>query len=302
MEDKKAINIRLSTAILCFVIAILIIVIAFMYFYFTNQIKFQQSNVTNNLPYNSISTQSNEINNTVTQTAITENLDINSSLVKKIYEYVPALDNDKIQPSAYQDSKITKENLNDEYLLAYAFKNLVIPESEKESIKEGNSVLTPDTGWYSFSASLLQKKVVEMYGSNIPDRDFGIYSGEGCTYKNNGRYTHGVGGASIENMVNLRTIKKAYQIADTIYIEDNYMSLQENDDKEESKLYETSNSDKLISSIKWGRLRNKNSLEEYKAELEKIKSEYSDKMTSYKHTFKKNADGSYYWYSTEPVK
>lgn len=28
---------------------------------------------------------------------------------------------------------------------------------------------------------------------------------------------------------------------------------------------------------------------------------YSDKVLKYKHTFKQNSDGSYYWYSTEPI-
>ncbi len=36
--------------------------------------------------------------------------------------------------------------------------------------------------------------------------------------------------------------------------------------------------------------------------LNTVDSTIKDKATKYKHTYKKNADGSYYWYSVEPVK
>ena len=43
---------------------------------------------------------------------------------------------------------------------------------------------------------------------------------------------------------------------------------------------------------------NNNSVLNY---LEEIANKYENKMISYRHTFKKNAEGSYYWYSTEPL-
>lgn len=32
-----------------------------------------------------------------------------------------------------------------------------------------------------------------------------------------------------------------------------------------------------------------------------ILSKYENRMKRYKHTFKKNTNGTYYWYSTEPI-
>ena len=42
-------------------------------------------------------------------------------------------------------------------------------------------------------------------------------------------------------------------------------------------------------------------IENKKYEVEKIKTESESLMTRFKHTSKKNVDGNYYWYSTEPI-
>lgn len=94
--------------------------------------------------------------------------------------------------------------------------------------------------------------------------------------------------------MNIRKILNAYEENDIIYIEDQYLVLTEDDDDNNTvMLLKFSNdTDSIISNIDQNIL---------KQEPEEIMSKYSSKMQKYKHTFKKNADGNYYWYSTSPV-
>lgn len=290
MEENNPIRVRLSTVILCFIIFILIVVIAFMYFYFSNQINSQQNSISNN----NSTIQSSKTNSTITQVSSTEYLDINGTLVKKLYEYIPANDTNVILPNAYQDKKITKDSLGTKYLLEYAFGKLDLKDTDKTPLLDDGK---PLDGWYSFDADLLQEKVKELFGTTLENMDFDCGAGAGCTYSN-GRYSFTSGGGSGEGIDNLRTIKKAYKDDNYLYIEDNYLALIST--LESIKIYKTSIAQNPIGEITDNRSQIQ-TLEEYTAKLEKLKSEYSDQMTSYKHTFKKNTDGSYYWYSTEPI-
>ena len=139
-----------------------------------------------------------------------------------------------------------------------------------------------------------------MYGKNIKDQEFNIDAGEGCGYEN-GEYLYSVGGGSSEESRNIRKIQKAYKEGENICIEDKYLYLEIKDSEEdtEAKLYSSSDATKLVANLN-------NTQELYSMNKEQsnenIINQYGSQMSTYRHTFKKANDGSYYWYSTEPVK
>ena len=165
MENKKEpIKIRLSTVILIFIIFILIIAIVGIIRY----------------------------NNTKKIIAIEEKSFTEDPMIKKMYEFIPMIDSNKISKNAYQDSKVTKEDLPTEFLLECAYSKLDLSEEDKQPI-DG---MTIDSGWYTFDADLLQEKAKEMYGTKIKNVNFEIGYGKSCSYQNsNNRYFYSVGGS-----------------------------------------------------------------------------------------------------------
>lgn len=301
MNEKEPIKVKLTTVILSFVILILIFVIIGMYAYY------HKSNTNNNaISDNSIKTKSSEViqndnrmettnaensqNNNPSTNATQTTINTNDEQIAKLYKYIPAQDLNLIEKNAYQNQKITADNISSEYLLKNAFKNLEIKDSDKKAYGD----------WYKFDAKLLQAKVKEMYGKNIENREFNIDAGEGCGYEN-GEYLYSVGGGSSEESRNIRKIQKAYKEGENICIEDKYLYLEIKDSEEdtEAKLYSSSDATKLVANLN-------NTQELYSMNKEQsnenIINQYGSQMSTYKHTFKKANDGSYYWYSTEPVK
>ena len=246
---------------------------------------------------NSLQSVANSNKSNTGETAKLTELNIGSDQITKLYKYIPALDSDLIEKNAYQSTKITMNNLTSDYLLKNAFKNLELKDSDKKTF---DSSTTDVSDMYRFDASLLQSKVKEMYGTNIDNQDFRISASEQCGYEN-GEYVYSVGGASSEDIRNIRKIQKAYSDDESLYIEDSYLCLKivDNDDSSYAKLFISSDSSNSLFDLD-----NLNEL--YSMNNDKLSSyicnKYGSSMASYKHTFKKASDGSYYWYSTEPVK
>ena len=265
MENKKEpIKIRLSTVILIFIIFILIIAIVGIIRY----------------------------NNTKKIIAIEEKSFTEDPMIKKMYEFIPMIDSNKISKNAYQDSKVTKEDLPTEFLLECAYSKLDLSEEDKQPI-DG---MTIDSGWYTFDADLLQEKAKEMYGTKIKNVNFEIGYGKSCSYQNsNNRYFYSVGGGSAEGLINIRSIMGAhYKDNYDIVIADRYMVFEDTDGK--CKLYTSSDNKKLIDDIDSSILTKKN--EDIVTELG---NKYNSSMRPYEHTFKQDSNGNYYWYSTEPI-
>ena len=293
MDEKQPIKIKLSTVILIFIILILIFVIIGMYMYYNND----NTNPNAVSSTNSLQSAANSNKSNTGETAKLTELNIGSDQITKLYKYIPALDSDLIEKNAYQSTKITMNNLTSDYLLKNAFKNLELKDSDKKTF---DSSTTDVSDMYRFDASLLQSKVKEMYGTNIDNQDFRISASEQCGYEN-GEYVYSVGGASSEDIRNIRKIQKAYSDDESLYIEDSYLCLKivDNDDSSYAKLFISSDSSNSLFDLD-----NLNEL--YSMNNDKLSSyicnKYGSSMASYKHTFKKASDDSYYWYSTEPVK
>ena len=239
-----------------------------------------------------------------------EEIDVNSEIVTNAYSYVPTLYDNKLMPTAYQDKKVEINDLSNQIKLINVFNNIEFKKDEVESVTDpgtgesitywekdenGNEILT---GWYSFDAEVMHKYAKEFYGEEIDlvDEYFSISWWQGCSY-NNGEYLYSEGGAG-PRLEPITYITKAYIEDDVLYIYDKYLLISQPDiEKDEYDIYKDTVSevmDKIGSDVNI-HINDIDSIKEYVLE------EYEDKMSEYKHTFKKNANGEYYWVSTEPV-
>ena len=94
-------------------------------------------------------------------------------------------------------------------------------------------------------------------------------------------------------------LTKASQDGDTIYLYDKYIFAAQVPEVDNSGVYKTptyyytsSSKTNLIEKVE----------EDVSLDENIILSKYGEKTQQYKHTFKKDANGNYYWVSTEPIK
>lgn len=287
MEGKKEIKVSLGTAICIFIILVLIVALVVIYFYNNN--KKVDTNIDNNL--NKISETKDDKKEEVKNSNEIKELNLNSELITELYSYIPIIvSSNKIEENAYQSNLVTKEDLETEYLLACAFKKLNLLDNQKQP-----SELAEE--WYTFDAEILQEKVKQIYGEKLENKSFDIGYGKGCSYKN-GKYLHSFGGGSDEDVHSIRKIQSAYKENENICIEDKYMVYNGKYEESKANLYTSSDENAtLIANLDFTKtISMKN--EELEKELLK---QYEKYMQTYKHTFKKNDNGEYYWYSTEPI-
>lgn len=208
---------------------------------------------------------------------------------KKLYTYIPCLDSNWVRVNAYQTKKVTLDDFENSYLLAYAAANLELSLSDKELI----AGMEEDDSWYRYDATLLQNKVKEMYGKTLNNELYEVGYGTSCNYEeDSNKYNCSQGGGSIESMTSYKEISKFYKDGDNYYIEDKYLVHININDKD--YLYGDSNQKMLIAEFEMP--------DTYlESELEDKISEYNSKMVTYKLTFKMDEEGKYYWYSSEPL-
>lgn len=292
MEDKKEpIKIRLSTAILVFIIFILIVAIIGIIMYYNGNKEQNNTNTSliNGAINNDILSESNTNETNITNVQKTEELDINSELVQKLYNYI-LKDNDCVETIAYQSQKITIENLENQVKIMTIFENIdnsVANSTRKETLDYG-AVLTH----YYFKEETIENKAREIFGNDIVithESISNLKSMYDVAY-NNGTYEktdilQGGGGFLWEDST--EKLIRAEKNGDEIYLYDKYIHVVRDENNYNiNNVYNASDrkvllaSDLPISSINIDTIKNVN---------------------TFKHTFKKNSDGSYYWYSTEPV-
>lgn len=304
MENKKEpIKIRLSTVILIFIIFILIIAIVGILFYYNRKISDSNNNEiqpSNNIVTNEIE---KETSNNSNDSKI-EKIDINSDEVQKLYNEI--LKSNKIygeenwNESFYKDEKVTYNELSN------IEKNIAVLQSIEDSdtvsmdtknVNKSKLYYKNDVGIAStakvYSKQLIEARAKQLFGEqnqNIQwktiDNNFGyIYDYVDEQYYAYG-YQGGGFGCPVASYTNLIDGEKDKE---NIYLYDKFIFSESTPTN--VYFYTSSSKANLIDQTNI-----------YK-ELDEatVLDKYGEKAKKYKHTFKKDSDGNYYWYSTEPI-
>lgn len=230
--------------------------------------------------------------------------------VKKIYSLrVPILEKNMDGVNAYQNKKVDVNTLDENLLRGFAFWNIDFKDGDISSfINEDGTLMCEDLcsfddlwgeGWFIFDAGLLQASAKELYGQEIKNGDFNDSIGSGATFEN-GKYHHSAGGGTIVSVKYYREFVSYEVTDDALIVTDSFIKfvVTPNDNTEDYtiKVYTDSNNSKLLDT--------KNSqYDAYDKEFDTIiENNYKDDMIEYKHIFKKDDTGNWYWVSTEPVK
>ena len=324
-EERKIVKIRLSTAILCFIILALTLGLVFMYLYYNkkddnkNTVETQNTastssnttttNTSENTVANTVTNKTQntaESNNTSSSSVKKETLDVNNELVKKLYKYI-IVDNDNSGKLLYKSQKITNKTIDEDVKYLTVFENLDTGLATKNQVSE--------IEWnYTYTKETFEKKAKEIFGNDVelPNNNFSyellgrIVSCENGVYKDSRMQGGGdVPWAGIHKIISAEKNNDEITIIDRFaYIYRTYNNL----NSPENGIYSSSDRKEQIlkgiydEKIYIG-LESIDSIEERNniifKNLEKVIS--ADNLKKYKHTFKKNSDGSYYWYSTEPI-
>lgn len=312
MEEKKEpIKIRLSTVILIFIIFILVIAMLAMYIFYNKKDDKQivekaniEKKIADNEEHNTevVNNQTKQETNIITSEE--KEIDINSDIIQKLNKYILKFraDDEKI---VYQSKKITSENMENKLKLATIFNNLT--EKDASEVIEN----TDEQKQEIFKKEIVEKKAKEIFGDNVS------IIHENCTYNlaeniiyENGVYKRsqfqGGGGTAWETSSNM--LIKAEQVGNEIYIYDKYVHIIENLENSTFDIYTASDRTvkikenvNFVTSGVYDGLDNLSNEEYNKQFFKNLKKICENKIKTFKHTFKKNSDGSYYWYSTEPI-
>lgn len=309
MENKGLKSVRLSTVILLFIILILVVALVAMYVYYNDSNS--DKSINKNTEVSNLSKPLSNTNNTTNQDS-QKDLNINDSIVKELYNYIPCEIEYKAELSsninarllnAYQSKKVTIDDLDDEILLGHAYLNTEIPLDERMLYEEGNLDI-PVTSWYKATPDRLQETLLKMYNTKIENKSFRLNFNYGAYENGIYTFTAGGGGNSFDGFV--QNIEEAYEVDDELYIIDTYLYYSDTYELPMHlfKVYDPANNDSLIltesvddsdvSLSTDGSTGTFDNTENY------VKEHYLSKASKYKHTFKKNDDGEYYWYSSEP--
>lgn len=222
-----------------------------------------------------------EENNKITE------LNVDDEMVINLHEMIPEYSTNKDILSAYQSKKITMNELDNSFMLAFAFRRIDVTMEEKEPF-EGSY------DWYYFSPEVLQAEVKKIFGTEIPNESFVVAAGSSCKYENE-KYLYSFGGGSGMGSTSNEYITKAYIEGEKLYIEDRYLYLVEYSNGgsyDNPGIFVYDSSDKV------------NKIAEYPFNLSNtnnIFEENKSNMKAYRHTFTKGDNGEYYWVSSEPI-
>ena len=316
MEEKGPIKVKLSTAILLIVIFLLIIAMIFMYFYFKNSNSsenLENGQTQNNASVSSNTFSGNSLNNTQSSnsenTIVNDNsapvsLSIESDEIKQLYNYVMKT-NANQELLVYRSSKVTLDDLNNQLKLITVFQNV----SESDATEVASR--TDETGFTAkhiyYDKNTIDNVAKNVFGDNVSITHESCWSDFGYTRDfENGRYDcfsyQGGGGSPWENSAS--KLVKAEQVGNEIYIYDNYVHVYGDMASVDSSGYDIFDSSdkslKIASNISFEQIFNGRVYPD--VDFDNLQSLTGNKIKTYKHTFKKASDGSYYWFSTEPVK
>ena len=316
MEDKKVKAGSVAVGICLFVIAILLVVIVFV-FYNSTIIK------------NNLQSEVNELKTSLEEKdKKVEELDKDSELVKELYNIILKYDNynmgvlegtsleslENIKFSFYRNGKIKYNDLTD-IEKVICFLNSIKDEDYIEKVDIENINLNLYQNEYKvYNVNYEQTKTADKYSNvnenikrifgrnaKIQKENYGLLSGI-VEYYDDSYYIYMIEGGGLGNTKYAYSeIQKVEQNEEEIYIYDKYIYLDFTNalvayDDELVHVYTSADKTKEIGKEK-DNFKFNQETREY--DLKDVFEKYEDKLNTYKHTFKKAEDGTYYWVSSE---
>lgn len=314
--EKKEIKMSLGTFVVSIIAVILLVVVVGMGVYIAkqnNKEDVKQDEMQNEqVCVNTTETVSQSTNNTV-------ELDVNSELVQKLYGYL-GITSDYYSLSMYRDEKKTNSNIENKTKLLTSLRNLKPEKMEK--IEE--PIIASSEAEYNYNESesyypadlvgIIDKKTVEdkvknIFGPNatIKHEDTSFAFGEKIAYKDGKYMIIPYEGGGMVQWYDKSEIIKAEKENDEIYIYDYYVRICNVDNYsaeygvytiEGDNLYASSDEKLKIAEIRKSSFSDENYILYGGNTIQKLL-ESGIILPIYKHTFKMNSDGSYYWVSSE---
>lgn len=325
MEEKQGIKINLSTFFLILALIVIVIMGKFIYkLYYDNQksansieelnnkiTNLESSIAPNNVPAKVEEKDTNKL----------ENLNIESDLVKKLYNYVAEFSYyDEL--IVYQSEIVSEKNMSNSLKLLTIFNNLKKEDATRIEYQYENEYI-PKREHVIYSKDIIQDKAKEIFGANvnIEHQNASPYDGHSIIYKNNEYDSFDYeGGGVVPWESSIRFLISAEKDENgTIYLYDKYVHLVEVENIKSDGINWAGSYDIYTSSDRKEKLASKVDFEENhiysgleniasgtinynKKYIQNIEKYLGKELMQYKHTYKQNSDGTYYWYSTEPIK
>ena len=248
-----------------------------------------------------------------------KDLDIESNEVKELYEklvdYSDGGSSDYPVGSVYSSYKTNYNNLN-KSLLYKAYENyyekylknksnsnekyVTCDELKSNSVNNYYDNNCQEPTYITVDEVDLKNELINLIGVDQEKEfnyiDFSPSANVDCIHKENKYYCYNHDGGDVYFGKSLKEISKAQKDKDgIIYIYDSYLLLHYTD-SETFEVYNTYDKDKKLNTFE------KDDNKEEQNNLKAYISKYGDKdINTFKHTFKKDSAGNYYWYSTEIV-
>lgn len=307
MEEKQGIKISLSTFFLLLALIVIVIMGYFIFKLYTdNQICYtaieELNNKINNFENNK--NEQNYLNNTENKI---EELDVNDTVVSNLYGYILKCDDfdysfawqNSLEPASfYKDTKTTYESLSEMEKVLAVLRSYRISEVKQVYKSQLKNILNIDYmhDYVSIYENIDQKTKAIFNQTNSNWKNYTGCSGQ-LDYKNNCYYLSEFdGGGKGTSISAYAELQKAEKDKEFIYIYDKYIYV-------DSTNYDIGEGDSKIHIYTSADETDDIGIEsEYSIKINELYKKYENKLKTYKHSFKKAEDGSYYWYSTEPVK
>ena len=307
MKNKR----KGSADIVLLVILIILVCAVGGYLVWNNMYK--DGNVATTNQSDSNKNESNEVTNNVIETNTTSNTETSTrkalqlsdnDLVQKLYAYIPNQGGLEVN-SAYSSKLMTINDLKKDLIFVHVFRAIgEIPYNQREAFINSDGTTTEykgnDYNWFSFDASILTSKMKEMYNTVFEISEKEHYH-VGSTYLNyiNGKFSFSSGGGGASFEYDFCKLLEAYEENDNLYIVDKKISFYIDHSEKKCIIYNNwydKNILKELDANACAQIEGVASIKDY------LFSNYNEYSSKYIHTFKKNENGQYYWYSTEPLK
>ena len=270
--------------------------------------------------YDKSHVKSSNENNIITTTdnveTTTSNKKISKEEVEKYLSYVPFEYNSQVMYctwkndeecnneikyfDAYSEEKVSIKDINDELLLRmaiYKTKDVSSTESFESNFSICGEEETCILDEY-YKGEAVRNKVYEMYNKNVDLKEFSV--GGGYAYYKNGYYAigHGAGNyppTKLNKIINYEISNKDLVIVEqAIFI---YDMASKTDEIDITKATNYDNED-ILKTFFYNLCAENNNCDSIS---KKYAEDNLNNSNKFKHTFKLNTNGTYYWYSTELV-